>query len=103
MWGAVIGIAAFAGLFAARNILRNDRNILSLRAVGAFAGAFVAYEIVLFAWALVAGGVETFSPTIVATIALNDASWFAGLGIAHFALWQAMPRLFGAAAVEAAT
>ena len=103
VWGVAIGIAAFAGLFAARHILRKDRNTLSLRAVGAFAGAFVAYEIVLFAWALVAGGVETFSPTIVATIALNDASWFAGLGVAHLALSRAMPRLFGASAIQAAT
>ena len=101
VWGGAIGIAAFAGLFAARLILRGDRNILSLRAVSAFVGAFVAYEAVLFAWALVAGGLETFSPAIVATIAFNDAVWFAGLGFAYLGLSRAMPRFFGASAVHA--
>ncbi len=97
-WGIAIGIAAFAGLAAARVVLGKSPALLSPRSLLALGAAFVAYEGVLFAWALVAGGLETFSPRIVATIALNDAVWFAGLVALRLVLTRTAPALFGAKA-----
>ena len=59
--------------------------------------AFAAYEVLLFAFALVAGGTDTFTPAIVLRILANDAAWLAGLAILYRLLTRAAPRLFGAA------
>lgn len=93
-WGIAIGVAAFAGLAAARAIVGKSPSLLSPRALIALAAAFVAYEGILFAWALVVGGLETFSPRIVGLIALNDAVWFAGLLALRLLLTRSVPALF---------
>ena len=77
-WGIAIGVGALGAYAAARSLV-GDTALLSVRALGGLLAALVAYEGLLFAYALVAGGTETFAPGIVARIALNDAAWFAGL------------------------
>jgi hypothetical protein len=52
----------------------------------ALVAAFVTYEAMLYAFALMLGGAGNFTPDIVLMIARNDALWFAGLG----ALWLAL-------------
>lgn len=93
-WGVAIGLAAFSALFAARSVLRGRTDIVSPHALVALLAAFVAYEGMLFVYALFAGGIETFSPAIVAMIALNDAAWFAGLAALNLVLTRAVPALF---------
>lgn len=59
------------------------------RGATALALAFVVYEVLLFAYAHVGGGVETFAPNFVAEVARNDALWFAGLMGLRFLLTRA--------------
>ena len=93
-WGVAIGVAAFAAFAAARAISGSNSALLSARSGFAFAGAFVAYEGVLFGWAQVAGGLETFSSTIVAGIAANDAAWFVGLALLRLLIVRVAPDRF---------
>ena len=93
-WGIAIGVAAFAGLAAARAVIGKSPTLVSPRSLLALGAAFVAYEGTLFAWALVAGGLGTFSPRIVGLIALNDAVWFAGLVALRLVLTRSAPALF---------
>ncbi|MES2289914.1 MAG: hypothetical protein V4530_09275 [Pseudomonadota bacterium] len=94
-WGVVIGVAAFASLFAARSVLRGRSDIVSPYALVALLAAFVVNQGVMFAYALFTTGIENFSPTIVATVGLNDAAWFAGLGALRLLMTRALPALFG--------
>jgi hypothetical protein len=55
----------------------------------AFAAAFAAFELSLFAYALAFGDPALFAPDIVALIGLNDALWFAGLWLG----WQVLARI----------
>lgn len=57
--------------------------------VVAFAAAFAAFEVSLFAYALPFGDPALFAPSIVAQIAINDALWFAGLWLG----WQVLARI----------
>lgn len=68
------------------------------RDLAAFAGAFVAYEAALCAYALAFGDVELFTPDIVGLIALNDGLWFAGLWLG----WQVLRLAAPAAATRPA-
>ncbi|MEP6785913.1 MAG: hypothetical protein ABI898_09245 [Sphingomonadales bacterium] len=97
-WGVVIGIGAFVALVAAKSVLRGRSELISPYAVVALLAAFVAYEGVLFAYALVSSGIENFSPTIVATVGLNDVLWFVGLGALHLVLTRTFPAVFGSRA-----
>lgn len=96
-WGAALGIAALAAGLVAGAILRDRRDLSVASMLFAFGAAFVAYEGLLFGFALVAGGLETFKPSIVFRILVNDGLWFAGLSTLWVALTRAAPRWFGPA------
>ncbi len=93
-WGVVIGVAAFASLFAARSVLRGRTDIVSPYALVALLAAFVVNQGVMFTYALFTTGIENFSPKIVATVGLNDAAWFAGLCALRLVMTRALPALF---------
>lgn len=76
-WGAADAIARRLGTGGA--------------ALAAFAGAFVAYEAALFAYACVFGDIALFAPSIVGLIAVNDGLWFAGLWLGWQVLRLAAP------------
>ena len=94
-WGLAIGAASVAALLVARAVL-DRRSGMAAGLATAFLGAFVAYEALLFGFALVAGGVGTFTPAIVLRILGNDALWGAGLMALHLVLSRAAPRWFAA-------
>ncbi len=93
-WGGALGAAALLTAGVASLVVAPGRASL-LRVLAAFAVGFVAYEGFLYLFALVAGGVETFSPAIVEKIALNDGMWLAALAVAHILLTTGLPRMFG--------
>ncbi|NJR79978.1 hypothetical protein [Sphingomonas corticis] len=95
-WGAALGGAAIAAQVVARRVACGGRRALPRLAL-AFAAAFVAYEGLLFALAIVAGGTGTFTPAIVGQILANDAGWLVGLAALHAILASAAPRVFGRA------
>ncbi len=95
-WGAALGIAALAAMSAASRIVGRDRPSLS-RLLAAFALSFVVYEGLLLGFAYVAGGLETFAPSVVLQIASNDGVWLAVLAMLHMVLTSSAPRWFGPA------
>lgn len=93
-WGLAIGLASMAAMMIARRVIgRNGGSAAHL--AGAFLAAFAGYETLLFGFALVAGGTETFAPAIVLQILVNDAIWFAGLVALHLVLTRVAPGKFG--------
>jgi hypothetical protein len=84
---AILG-ATIAGFGAARLVAGRLANPVA-RGAAALSAAFIVYEVLLFAYAQVGGGVETFAPAIVAEVARNDAMWFAGLVGLRFLLTRA--------------
>ncbi len=89
-WGVILGVGAFAALLAAQALterLRARRGIV----VGAtaFAGAFVAYQAVLFAaTTALASGAEAFSLPIVGWVLRVNLFSLAGLLILYrLAAW----------------
>ena len=96
-WGGALGFAALAAGLIARMVLRGRGDVAAAPVLGAFGAAFVGYEALLFGFALVAGGTETFAPSIVVRILVNDGLWFAGLGALHHLLTRLAPGLFGPA------
>jgi len=62
-----------------------------------FHAGFVAYETLLFVFACIVGGRETFSVAIISKILVNDAAWCAGLLAFRLLLANAAPGLFGRA------
>lgn len=99
VWGAALGLAALAAGLIARMVLRSRRDLAAVPVLVSFGAAFIAFEGLLFGFALVAGGTETFTPTIVTQILLNDALWLAGLSVLYVALARAAPNWFGPAPV----
>lgn len=93
--GVSLGLGAGAAWGVARLILGSTATILSARTIMALGGAFAAYQVTIFAGALMFGGTENFTPTIIAGVALNDAIWFAGLVALRLALTRAAPAMFG--------
>jgi hypothetical protein len=89
-WGVILGVAAFAALLAAQALAERARARGGL-VVGAaaFAGAFGAYQAVLFAaTAILASGAEAFSLPIVAWVLRVNLLSLAGLLILYrLALW----------------
>jgi hypothetical protein len=96
-WGLALGLASLGAGLVARAVLRGQREFAVAPMLAAFGASFVAYEALLFGFALVAGGADTFTPTIVLRIFSNDAAWFAGLGALYIVLTRAAPRWFGPA------
>lgn len=95
-WGAALGGASVAALVAARRVV-GRRGFALGRLALAFVAAFATYEALLFAFALVAGGTDTFTPGIVLRIFVNDAAWLVSLALLHRVLTTAAPRVFGPA------
>jgi hypothetical protein len=77
-WGAAIGAAALFGFLAAYQI-RGLRFWEPFRAISALVVAYAAYEVTLYAAAMVLGGSETaFTPAILGHVFAINAVAFAG-------------------------
>lgn len=96
-WGAIIGVAAFAGLGAAKVSFGAEARLISLRSVMALAASIIAYQLVMFIGAYALDGFASSTAEIVATVARNDIMWFAGLAGMRIVLGTALPRWFGSA------
>jgi len=92
-WGGALGAAALVVAEVARFCAGRGGGGVGAAVFG-FAAGFVAFEGLLYAFALVAGGTETFALPIAAAILGNDALWFAGLGLLYLELRRALPALF---------
>lgn len=92
-WGIAIGLATVAAFFVARAAarIRSTAAMLTIASLGAFA----TYEGLLYAFAHVAGGLETFSPAIVGLVFRNDLIWFVGLIGLRLLLTRSAPKMFG--------
>lgn len=95
VWGVALGVASLSAGLVARAVLHDRGDLAAAPMLLAFGAAFVAYEGLLFAFALVAGGTGTFMPAIVLQILVNDGLWFAGLSTLYVVLTRAAPRWFG--------
>jgi thiamine transporter ThiT len=96
-WGAIIGVAAFAGLFTAKVAFGSENRLVSVRTIGALVASIVAYQAIMFVGAYAMNGFESSTAAIVAEVARNDLFWFAGLAALRVALGTALPRWFGSA------
>lgn len=94
-WGIIIGVGAFAALGAAKVAFAKETRLVSARTVAALIASIIAYQAVMFVGAMGLGGFESSTPAIVATVAQNDALWFAGLAALRHLLETALPRWFG--------
>lgn len=80
LWGFAIGGAALLSTFVASSVIkRADSSSPLARLSLALLLGYAVYEASLFMAALFLGGVETFSPTIIAQIGLVNLAWLAGL------------------------
>ena len=80
LWGLAIGGAALLSTVVAARAIRHSASLPTLARLGlAFLLAFGGYEASLFVGALFLGGVETFSPMIIAQIGFVNLLWFVGL------------------------
>jgi hypothetical protein len=78
LWGIAIGGGALLSTVVASNVIKHARSCSTIARLGlALILGYAAYEISLFVAALFLGGAETFSPTIVAQLGLNNAVWLA--------------------------
>lgn len=100
LWGFAIGAAAVLTTFVTAKLLKraNALPILARIALG-FVVAFVTYEGSLFLDALFLGGVENFSPAIIAEISLSNLLWLIGFVVLNELVslatkpWFPTPRL----------
>jgi hypothetical protein len=95
-WGVALGLASLAAMLVARMIV-GPRTWSIARIAIAFLLAAAVYETLLYGYALVAGGTDTFTPAIVAQLMLNDGVWCAILVVCHVVLTGLAPKVFGAA------
>jgi hypothetical protein len=70
MWGIALGVAVFVAFAAARALRGN--------VFATFAGAFVAFELVLVAFSFWLGGWEAYALHWMLEILAVNAAWFAG-------------------------
>ncbi len=96
-WGIAIGTASLAAGAVAALLLGQRATWSVARLAAAFGLAFLAYEGLLFGFALVAGGTETFATAIVLQILANEGVWFVGLAGLYLGLTRAAPLRFGSA------
>ncbi len=79
-WGLAIGAAALLTTAVAAKILKHGTALPILaRAALALGLGFIVYGSSLFAAALFLGGIETFSPAIIAQVGFSNLVWFIGL------------------------
>jgi len=93
--GALLGAAGIAWLVAGA-VVGGRGELVASRLAAGFVAAFLAYEAVLCGFASIVGGLETFTPGIVARIALNETIWFASLLALRVILTSGAPTWFGA-------
>ncbi len=80
LWGFAIGMAALAATVTSTFVLRSTRRTGSPVALGfALVGAYVAYELVLFAVTPILGGAGAFTLAIVGRIGVLSLLWLIGL------------------------
>ena len=91
--GVSLGFGALAAYAVAR-LIAEGQPLVSLRSLAALVSAFITYQVFIFGGAIAFGGVENFSPTIIAGVAINDAVWFVGLAAIGVALQRAFPARF---------
>jgi hypothetical protein len=94
LWGGALGGTAVAAMLVA-GAVTGGRQPQAGRLILSFVVAFAVFEVLLFAFSLVAGGTGTFAPSIVALLFASDAVWLGGLTILFVALTRAAPRVFG--------
>jgi hypothetical protein len=95
-WGVALVLASFAAMLTARTILE-PQTLTFVRIIAAFLVAVAVDETLLFGYALIAGGTDTFTPSIVMQLVINDGAWCAILVVCHLALTGLAPKIFGAA------
>jgi len=91
--GISLGLGALCAYAVAYGLVHHART--PVRIFAALGGAFIAYQLVIYAGALGFGGVDNFSATIIQAVALNDAIWFTALYALHAGLTRVLPDLFG--------
>lgn len=80
LWGLAAGVAALLTTASASKVLAQRKARPVIARVGlAFGLGFIAYEGTLFVTASVLGGIENFSPAIIAQVGFSNLSWFIGL------------------------
>ncbi|HEY4136651.1 MAG TPA: hypothetical protein VGO34_15720 [Alphaproteobacteria bacterium] len=85
MWGVALGAAALLAVAVAHTVLHARALSIALpvwqRLPLAFVAAYAAYEALLIVVAQGLGGMETFTPAMVADVGLINVLWFAGLAV----------------------
>ena len=80
-WGPALAVAAILGTLAAQSIVRRlaeSRDVV--RALAAFAAAFVVYEVAIFlVSAALLGGIEMFAPAILRQVFVTNVAALVGL------------------------
>lgn len=80
LWGLASGAATLLSTSVAASTLQRGASRPTLVRLGlALLHAYAAYEAALFVAALFLGGIETFSPTIIAQIGFINLVWLIGL------------------------
>lgn len=95
-WGAALWGATLVSLAVARTLVSPGEDLSVARIVSAAVAAFVAYEALLFAFATQIGGVETFTPAIIAQLAQNETLWLFALVALRMLVTGTAPAIFGA-------
>ena len=95
--GVVLGLGSLAALAIARSVVGEGEVLVVTRLVSAFALAFLAYELLLFAFAYagLAGSTDMFTAQIIAQLGVSDAIWLAVLTALRLGLSHAAPHQFG--------
>lgn len=95
-WGVALYVATLTALAVAHRTIGNDRDLVATHLILACASAFAAFEAILFAFANTAGGLETFTPSIIALLARNEALWLGALAALRLLATGWAPAVFGA-------
>ena len=95
-WGAAIGVATLAAWATARLLVNPAGDLSTTRLALAGTAAFVTYEALLYAFATQAGGTDTFTATIIAQLAQNEAVWLFVLVALRLLVTGTAPAIFGA-------
>jgi hypothetical protein len=79
LWGLAIGAAALLSTTSASIVFKRALWTIVLRLGLALLLSYAIFQVTLFAAALFLGGIETFSPMVVAQLSLMNLVWLAGL------------------------
>lgn len=89
-WGIALGAASLGAWAVAAAALAQVRG--EARLVLAAIAAFAADELLLYGYAHLAGGLATFTPSIIGELALNEGLWLVALLAARALLHRTAPR-----------